>query len=525
MKKTLILAFSVVLAAVFLLLAFGAVKQNILHVVDGGRIWQHLSETAQADGSPVSVPSDGLVDSSFSSHLPILLIDTDGALISDLRHDESSSEASRYGDNLNPYTEMDLFIYDEDGINMISSAPTRTLSGKIKVRGGSIADGKKQYRFKLLDPYGDGVKSPLLGMSAGDEWILNGMDSDTTCLRSYLAYNLAGELSLDSPDVRFCELLLKDGEEYRYLGLYLLTEPVERGEGRVALKGKKNLIGAYSYIVKRDIADSGSVVLSTWASQEAGLSGFIGGTSASSVLTLVYPKNEKVTTDAVSYITNDLSRIEQALASKDISTFASFSGLVDTDSFIDYLILNELLLNRGAGTTSTYMYRDIGGKLTIGPVWGFNSAASHREDAELLSMAGAPLYQDLLKNRTFQDRLLGRYRRLREDTLSDERISALLLEARNYLGNALERDRTLRGIPEEEYDSAYEELSGLLSMRGIWLDRHLGDLKTLIVTDPSGTLRRAVTLILSGGSLFAVFFLAVRLKTGRNLFLHRSEHS
>ena len=525
MKKTLILVFSVLFAAVFLLLAFGAVKQNILHVVDGGRIWQHLSENSPAEDSPSSVSSDGRVDAAFSSHLPILLIDTDGSVISDLRHDESSSEASRYGDNLNPYTEMDLFIYDEDGINSISSVPSRTLSGKIKVRGGSTTDGKKQYRFKLLDSYGDGVKSPLLGMSAGDEWILNGMDSDITCLRSYLAYNLAGELSLDSPDVRFCELILKDGGEYRYLGLYLLTEPVERGEGRVALKGKKNLIGAYSYIVKRDIADSGSVVLSTWASQEAGLSGFIGGTAASSVLTLVYPKNEKVTTDAVSYITNDLSRIEQVLASKDISTFASFSRLVDTDSFIDYLILNELLMNRGAGTTSTYMYRDIGGKLTIGPVWGFNSTATHREDAELLSMAGAPLYQDLLKNRTFQDRLLDRYRRLREDTLSDERISSLLRETRDYLGSALERDRVLRGITEEAYDSACEELSRLLGTRGIWLDRHLGDLNSLVVTDPSGTLRRAAAVLLSAAFLLAVFSLAVRLKTRRRLFRLRSEHS
>ena len=110
MKKTLILVFSVLFAAVFLLLAFGAVKQNILHVVDGGRIWQHLSENAPAVNSPSSVSSDGRVDAAFSSHLPILLIDTDGSVISDLRHDESSSEASRYGDNLNPYTEMDLFI-------------------------------------------------------------------------------------------------------------------------------------------------------------------------------------------------------------------------------------------------------------------------------------------------------------------------------------------------------------------------------------------------------------------------------
>ena len=523
MKKTLLLGISAVLAAIVLLLAFGKVKQNM---AEGDRVWQHLSGAAEPEAAPASVSSDGTVDAGFSSHLPILLIDTDGHAISDLRHDEADSEASRYGDNLNPYTEMTLCVYDEAGGNSIASEPSRTLSGKIKVRGGSTADGKKQYRLKLLDPYGDGVKSPLLGMTADDEWILNGMDSDITSLRSYLAYNLAGELSLDSPDVRFCELVLKDGEEYRYLGLYLLTEPVERGQGRVALKGKKNLVGAYSYIVKRDPADSGSVVLSTWASQQAGLTGFIGDTSASgSVLSLVYPKNEKVTTDAISYITDDLSGIEQVLASDDISTFASFSGMVNTDSFIDYLILNEFLLNRGAGTTSTYMYRDIGGKLTIGPVWGFNGAASHPEDLELLQMAEAPLYEDLLKNSTFQRRLQARYRRLREDTLSDERIRTLLQEAEAYLGSALDRDRNLRGVSAEEYDSALKALSGLITQRGDWLDGHLEDLETRIVKDPSVSFRRAAVTVLAGGFLVCVFALAVRLKTGRSLFRRRSEHS
>ena len=250
------------------------------------------------------------------------------------------------------------------------------------------------------------MKVPLLGMHEGDVWILNGMDKDETDLRSYLAYNLAGEMNVSSPDVRYCEVLLKEGNSYRYLGLYLLTEPVERGEGRVVLKGKRNLVGAYSYIVKRGKADSDSVILSTWASENAGISGYMGDTSSGgNVLTLIYPKNEKLTTDAINYITSDLSSIEQLLASDRIGVYASFSGVIDTESFIDYYILNEFLMNRGAGTSSTYMYRDIGGKLIMGPVWGFNGAASHSSDISSFLMKDSPLYSDLFKNSTF-DRLL-----------------------------------------------------------------------------------------------------------------------
>ena len=521
MKKTLLLILSVLLAAVLLLFAFGKIKLDILHTVDGGRVWQHLSAADQADDSASVLAPDGTVSADFSSHLPILLIEPDGGLISDLRNEGEVSEASHYGDNVNPYSEMTLRVYAGNGLNSLTSEPTQTLEGKIKIRGGSTSNGKKQYRMKLLDAFGDGVKAPLLGMSAGDEWILNGMDSDPTCLRSYLAYNLAGELNLDSPDVRYCEVVLRDGDDLRYLGLYLLTEPVERGEGRVALKGKKNLVGAYSYIVRRDKSDTDSVVLSTWASQQAGLTGFIGDVSTDqTVLTLIYPKGKKLTSDAIAYVTSDLSKIEQRLASEDISTFASFSGILNTDSFIDYFLLNEYLMNRSAGTTSTYMYRDIGSKLTIGPVWGFNDAASHAEDTDLFRMDTAPFYADLLKNSRFQDLLQKRLSELRRDTLSDGRILSLLEETQNYLGTALDRDRKLRAISAEDYTLAVEEFSGRLLSRGKWLDQHLTDLRSVIVTDPAATVRRFAIVFLTGGFLLVAGLFSIRLKTGRSP-LHR----
>ncbi len=482
MKKTVLIAFLLLVAVFLLIMLFGKAKLDIAAEKNGAHTWQHLSSSGERWSGPSEIPQDRMLDDSFQSHLPLIVIDTAGAAITDVRRSEETTESSHYGENVNPYSEMTLTIYDSGSVNTLSDEPSSVYEGKIKVRGGS-AESKLQYRLKLLDQYGDGVKAPLLGMHGDDTWILNGMDKDETDLRSYISYNLADELNLTSPDVRYCELLLKEENGYRYLGLYLLTEPVERGEGRVVFKGKRNLVGAYSYIVKRGKADSDSVVLPTWASEKAGLSAFMGNSSAGdSVISLIYPKNEKVTTAAVNYITSDISKIEQLLASDRIGVYASFSGVIDTESFIDYFIINEYVMNRGAGTTSTYMYRDIGGKLTMGPVWGFNGAASHSSDISTFLMADAPFYSDLFKNSTFDRNLLKRYSALRTDLLSDENISRLVMEARDYLGNALYRDLSLRGTSPEENMAATSVLLDNLLQRGAWLDENITSLETQTVT-------------------------------------------
>ena len=112
----------------------------------------------------------------------------------------------------------------------------------------------------------------------------------------------------------------------------------------------------------------------------------------------------------------------------------------------------------------------------MGPVWGFNGAASHSSDINMFLMKDSPLYSDLFKNGTFDRKLLQRYSVLRESLLSDENISRLITEARDYLGNALQRDLSLRraGI-----DANMEETSVLLDnliQRGIWLDENISSL-------------------------------------------------
>ena len=51
----------------------------------------------------------------------------------------------------------------------------------------------------------------MLGMTASDTWILNGTQLDKSYLRNYISMNTAGEISAYTPDIRFCEMVLKKG--------------------------------------------------------------------------------------------------------------------------------------------------------------------------------------------------------------------------------------------------------------------------------------------------------------------------
>lgn len=52
----------------------------------------------------------------------------------------------------------------------------------------------------------------------------------------------------------------------------------------------------------------------------------------------------------------------------------TFESLVDIDSFIDYVLLNELCSNSDAVWKSIYVSKKVGEKMTFGPVWDFDGA-------------------------------------------------------------------------------------------------------------------------------------------------------
>lgn len=93
------------------------------------------------------------------------------------------------------------------------------------LRGNSTLDStKRSYSIDLLDDNWNKKKVSLLGMREDDDWNLMAMSIDASMMKEKLSMEIWNYYSDYPVESRYVELI-KDG---KYLGLYLLTEPVDR---------------------------------------------------------------------------------------------------------------------------------------------------------------------------------------------------------------------------------------------------------------------------------------------------------
>lgn len=95
---------------------------------------------------------------------------------------------------------------------------------------------------------------------------------------------------------------------------------------------------------------------------------------------------------------------------------------LDVDSFIDYWIVFEVMINHELGNPgSVYMTKPVGGKLTAGPCWdfdwgtlsdGYNNARTPNPTTNLMN-ADAIWYQSLMKDYSYVNRLYDRFMELK----------------------------------------------------------------------------------------------------------------
>ena len=245
----------------------------------------------------------------------------------------------------------------------VFSVPNSIYRATIKYRGASSYSkfDKKQYRIKFYKNKKDSAKKvSLAGMGANSEWVLNGPYLDKTLVRNKLVYDLARELNGWAPDTRFVELFV-DGE---YQGVYLAVEPVTNGESRLRLSEFGLLSGETAYIVNRDRIDTGSEEIETWGKTNG---------YTYNALYIRYPSKNKITEKQKEYIKNDISEFEQVLYGKNFSDKRiGYQAYIDMDNWVDYFIINEFAMNYDAGNLSTYVYKELGGKLQLA-VWDFNN--------------------------------------------------------------------------------------------------------------------------------------------------------
>lgn len=438
---------AMVCAALIALLALAALQYRQKAAGDSGRVWHHeLAAEADTSIGSDTIPADFIVDGSFSSHLPLLIIDTHGEEIVNYKYYDRESVSYVYQEGVDPYLPVEITLIDnENYVNRLDDEPKLSSRAKIKVRGNSSSLDtfpKKQFLIKLLTDDGDRNVQEMIGMTASDTWVLNGTQRDRSYLRNYVAMNTAGEIEPYTPDIRFCEMALKSGEGYLYMGLYGLYEKVERGEGRVEIQSASTGGDAAlsSYILLRDRRDVTGYAMPVWSTVHENE----GHYANSNWINLEYPSPGKVTEAYWESIQAEVETIERALYAEKDADFIRYRSLLDVDSFVDYFIINEFFSNYDAGWNSTYMYKDVNTKLKIGAFWDYDGAMDNYEKACLditqIVFSQSPWFDRLVQDPYFVDKVEKRYRELRQTVLSTETIHEKMEGASAFLAKPIRRD-------------------------------------------------------------------------------------
>lgn len=270
---------------------------------------------------------------------------------------------------------------------------------KISARGNSTFDNKdkKAYSFTLNDSY------PLCGMDAGKKWNLLAMYFEYDKIHTKLVYDMAKTLDMEyNIDCTWVDLYC-NGE---YQGLYLLTEAVTVGEGRVDIRNQEKTESnngdiSGGYLMEKDVM----VHL-----EEEG-NGFV-------TEKLEYPfilKNPiPASEEQMNYVKSYIQYIEDLLVAGD----KEYKKYVDLDSFAKQFLIDKIVLEPDAMNMSTFYYKEADSDvLKVGPLWDYDRAFGGAVPNYMLSIGDFPdsmhgWYMELYRDEEFKEKMTSYYREL-----------------------------------------------------------------------------------------------------------------
>ncbi len=241
----------------------------------------------------------------------------------------------------------------------------------IELRGSSSQGyAKKPYGIETRDANGEDLNVPLLGMPSESDWALIAPLNDKTLMRDVLMHTYARAALPWSPRTRYCEVVINND----YKGVYALIETVKRDPNRVAIKKleEEDISGnalTGGYILRMDKYGSGGSLGGNWVSNYPP----IPGSWQQTWFQYHYPKEDDIEPEQAAYIQQHIKDFENMLVAPDFATH--YPDWIDVDTWVDYLLLQELGKNVDGYRLSAYFYKhrdDEGGKIGMGPIWDFN---------------------------------------------------------------------------------------------------------------------------------------------------------
>lgn len=375
-----------------------------------------------------------------SSNLPIVIIDTHGQSIIDAEKIDAHMGIIDNGSGMRNNVTDSFNDYD----------------GKIGIetRGSSSQMfPKKQYALETRLENGENNSVSLLGLPPENDWILYAPYTDKSMMRNVLAYDLSNQIGRYASRTRYCEVVI-NGD---YKGIYVLLEKIKRDKNRVniARLDPQEISGldlSGGYIIKIDKRDGENIA--GWYSPFPPYA----GATEQIYYQYHYPKPDEISPEQKEYIQDFISDFELTMFGVEYADlFRGYPRYIDDHSFIDHFILNEIGKNVDGYRLSAFMYKDRNDKnekMFMGPIWDFNLAFGNADyyngqytygwQADFKGYGDSfqiPFWWLKLRaDKTFAERLLLRWSELRQSTLSDEHMLAMIDSIAFLLDEAKERD-------------------------------------------------------------------------------------
>lgn len=329
----------------------------------------------------------------------------------------------------------------------------------IRGRGNSSWNNgdKKPYKIKLKQ------KENLFGMGANKHWVLLSNGSDYTYMKNKVLLHLADELGIKYTSKAVFVDVEMNGT---YLGNYLLAEQVRVGKTRVDIDDIEEskagdtdtLTGGY--LINKD--ENAVKETNTFSTQRA-------------LYEIVSPGLEYMTTERKEYISDYVQRTEDAIYAEDFhnSQGERYSELMDSDSFIDYFIIQFFSDNFDSFRNSTYFYKERGGKLYWGPVWDFdNSMRGVSDDDSCLTASHRYMGNQLVRDPEIARRILARYQEIRSTLVELYQNGGYIDKHADQIGESVKQDIEKWGITCR-HDEQIDDLKEWIDARIKFMDTYL----------------------------------------------------
>ncbi|GGD57846.1 hypothetical protein GCM10011514_22430 [Emticicia aquatilis] len=290
-----------------------------------------------------------------SSSLPIVVINTNGLSIVD-----------------EPKIKTDFKIYynGQGKSNNVSDKPHYDGFAGIEYRGSSSQMfPKKSIGIELWNEKSESIEASLLGMPKESDWILFASYNEKSFMHNVLTMRVAREMGLYASRTQYVEVIINNV----YMGVYVFMEKIKRDEGRVNIANLKetdltgdDITGGYIFKVDKNTGSN----LGSWRSK------YPNYFATNTYTTYLYESPKTITSQQKTYLKNYVDNAENALQSENYRDKTNgYRKYIDTRSFIQLFLLNELSKNVDGYRISTYFYKDKdskGGKIKAGPPWDYD---------------------------------------------------------------------------------------------------------------------------------------------------------